>query len=207
MIGCKNKRLAAGRKTCVGRMIGWLRMKERRMLMWANSKPLNKTTNRWVGRWLSTITHTGGATFTLVTSALAALAAPVPWKTTGLQCLLAVVASHLPVAFVKRTIKRLRPYQALHGVRTYKNPLVDSSFPSGHTTAVFAWLVPILVTTAREAPAAFPVVLPASVVIGLSVAWSRMFLGLHYPSDVAAGALLGSLTALATCAFVPVPAS
>ncbi|AJY73699.1 phosphatase PAP2 family protein [Paenibacillus beijingensis] len=191
----------------MGRIIGWLRMKERRILLWANSKPLNKTINRWVCRWLSTITHMGGATFTLSTAALTALAAPAPWRTTGVQCLVAVIVSHLPVAFVKRTIKRLRPYQALQGVRTYKSPLVDSSFPSGHTTAVFAWLLPILLTTIREAPAALPVVVPACLVIGLSVAWSRMFLGLHYPSDVAAGAVLGSLTALAACTFMPLPSS
>jgi undecaprenyl-diphosphatase len=38
--------------------------------------------------------------------------------------------------------------------------------------------------------------MPIAALLALSVAWSRMYLGLHYPSDVAAGALVGTLTAL-----------
>lgn len=175
------------------RMIGWLKTSEQKMLIWANRRPSGGKRHRFLNKWLSTVTHMGGATFTLATALLYALLAPAPWSLTGWQCLTAVVISHLPVAIVKRKFKRLRPYQALPGVNTGHNPLVDSSFPSGHTTAIFAWLVPILLTSGLW----LTFLVPIALIIGISVGWSRMYLGLHYPSDVAAGALIGSVTALA----------
>lgn len=179
------------------RMFDWLRSNEQRMLFWANRRPTDGRVHSWLGRWLSTVTHMGGATFTLATALLYALLAPTPWSMTGWQCLAAVILSHLPVAVVKRKFKRLRPYQALPDVKTCRKPLQDSSFPSGHTTAIFAWLVPILLT----ASVGLFIIVPAAIVIGLSVGWSRMYLGLHYPSDVAAGALIGTATAFAVNYF------
>lgn len=175
------------------RMIGWLKTSEQKVLIWANRRPTGGKGHRLLGRWLSTVTHMGGATFTLATALLYALLAPAPWSLTGWQCLTAVVISHLPVAIVKRKFKRLRPYQALPDVNIGHKPLVDSSFPSGHTTAIFAWLVPILLTSGIW----MVILVPAAMIIGVSVGWSRMYLGLHYPSDVAAGALIGTVTALA----------
>lgn len=184
------------------KMLGWLKTNEARMLIWANQRPSSGRLHRLLGKWLSTVTHMGGATFTIVTALLCALLAPAPWSTTGWQCLTAVAVSHLPVAIVKRKFKRLRPYQALPEVRTCPKPLHDPSFPSGHTTAIFAWLVPILLTSGIW----LAVLLPTALLIGLSVAWSRMYLGLHYPSDVAAGAVIGAATAFAVQYFWMTPA-
>ncbi|NIK76252.1 undecaprenyl-diphosphatase [Paenibacillus castaneae] len=177
----------------MGRMLGWLKINERRMLIWANRRSSGGKRHKLLDRWLSTVTHMGGATFTLATALIYALLAPAPWSLTGWQCLTAVIISHLPVAIIKRKFKRLRPYQALPDVNTGQKPLVDSSFPSGHTTAIFAWLVPILLTSGLW----LTLLVPFALIIGVSVGWSRMYLGLHYPSDVAAGALLGTVTALA----------
>ncbi|SDS16910.1 undecaprenyl-diphosphatase [Paenibacillaceae bacterium GAS479] len=183
--------------------IGWLRMKERRLLLWLNRGPVNARLHALLGRWLSTVTHMGGATFTLTTSILLIFLSAGPWKIiVGWQSLVAVVISHIPVMIVKRTLKRLRPYQALTGVRTGKSPLADSSFPSGHTTAIFAWIVPLVCTIATHHPALLPPTLLLAVVIAGSVGWSRMYLGLHYPSDVAAGALLGTATALLSISLI-----
>lgn len=175
------------------RLRGWLASHERRLLFWANRRPMNARTNKWLGLWLSTITHAGGATFTLTSAILIAFLADPPWDTAGWQSLTAVALSHIPVFVVKRKFKRLRPYQALKQIVTGKKTLADPSFPSGHTTAVFAWIIPLLMADA----ALLPFLLPAAIIVAFSVAWSRMYLGLHYPSDVAAGALLGTLTAVA----------
>jgi undecaprenyl-diphosphatase len=74
-----------------------------------------------------------------------------------------------------------------------KNPLTDHSFPSGHTTAIFAITVPIIM--------AMPVLsiglIPLAVIVGIS----RIYNGLHYPSDCLAGSLIGTITALGTVAF------
>ena len=173
------------------RMIGWLQTSERLVLGWANRRPANRGLNVWLSRWLGTVTHMGGATFTLASALLCALLAPAPWNTAGWQGAAAVAVSHVPVAIVKRRLRRLRPYQALPLINTCRKPLCDSSFPSGHTTAIFAWLTPWLLTADASQ---LPLLAPPALAIGLSVAWSRMYLGLHYPSDVAAGAALGSLT-------------
>lgn len=175
------------------KIVGWLKTNDLRILLWANQKPDEGRIYQWLGKWFSSVTHMGGASFTLTTALLIALFAPIQWNMTGWQCLTAVCISHLPVAIGKRAFKRLRPYQEVSHVNTTRKPLQDHSFPSGHTTAIFAWLVPIVLTSGVW----LSVLMPAALIIGLSVAWSRMYLGLHYPSDVIAGAFLGTITAIA----------
>jgi len=177
----------------MARFRNWLVTGEQRMLHWANRRPGHVGWNTWLSRWLGIVTHTGGATFTLATALLIGLLGESPWSAAGWQSLAAVALSHLPVAVVKRWFKRPRPYQALPHLNIGRNLLRDASFPSGHTTAIFAWLTPLVLADA----ALLPFLLPIALVIGLSVAWSRMYLGLHYPSDVIVGGLLGTVTALA----------
>lgn len=181
------------------RVTNWLIRTERKMLLLANRRPINLLLNRLLSGWLGTITHLGGATFTLTAALLVGLLGSPEWSAAGWQALTAVALSHLPVALVKRKFKRLRPYQALKNVNTGKRTLRDPSFPSGHTTAVCAWLVPWLFVHPETS---LLIIVPA-LIIGISVAWSRMYLGLHYPSDVAAGAALGSTTAALVVSFWP----
>jgi undecaprenyl-diphosphatase len=82
---------------------------------------------------------------------------------------------------------RLRPCERPEGP-PQRAPIPDrGSFPSGHTLhAVMAAIV-----TASLAPAIAPVFL----LLALLIALSRVVLGVHYPSDVLAGAALGSILA------------
>jgi len=88
--------------------------------------------------------------------------------------------------FLKRTFVRERPFIRHAGISLAGAPLDRYSFPSGHTlhAVAFTWL----------AVAAFPelgfVLLP----LALAIAASRVVLGLHYPTDVLVGALLGAIT-------------
>jgi undecaprenyl-diphosphatase len=94
---------------------------------------------------------------------------------------------------MKNLVDRPRP--------TVPHPLAvatDASFPSGHTagTAVLCVSVLLLVHAAGPRPVRTLPIAVAAVVIA-SVAASRVLLGVHYPTDVLGGALLGTATALA----------
>ncbi|CAI6017905.1 hypothetical protein PAECIP112173_00134 [Paenibacillus sp. JJ-100] len=162
---------------------------DRNLFMWINGR----LHNRFMNFWLYYFTHLGGATASIVVSLFIWLLAPAPWSTVGLQACIALAVSHIPVAIAKRLYPRIRPYLALPDTITFRNPLTDHSFPSGHTTAIFSVTVPFM---AAE-PILFLTLLPVAVIVG----FSRIYLGLHYPSDVLAGATIGTLVALATVAF------
>jgi undecaprenyl-diphosphatase len=76
--------------------------------------------------------------------------------------------------------------------------VTGSSFPSGHATQASAfWLSLVLVLRAtRVTPFALRVAGVLATALILGVAWSRVYLGVHYPSDVVAGVILGSGWAL-----------
>jgi len=89
-------------------------------------------------------------------------------------------------------VKRERPYVALQNVHTMHMDTADKySMPSGHTTAAFA------IATALTLRYPKPYVYIPAYAWAAFVGYGRVYLGLHYPSDVLAGALLGSACALA----------
>lgn len=87
--------------------------------------------------------------------------------------------------WLKGKTLRPRPYEVHQDVWLTGKPLDKFSFPSGHTLhAVIFSLVAI-----SYYPQLSVIVLPFTLMVGLS----RVVLGLHYPSDVLAGAGLGAL--------------
>jgi len=95
---------------------------------------------------------------------------------------------------LKHSFKRTRPYMENYGIIN-RNPTDPTdptlSFPSGHTSLAFA--------TATALTLKYPkwYVIAPSYLWAASVGYSRMNLGVHYPSDVLAGALLGAGSAFA----------
>jgi len=92
---------------------------------------------------------------------------------------------------LKYSVNRDRPfvtYPFIEKVTSGGSP----SFPSGHTSTAFA--------TATSLSIAFPkwYVIAPSFIWASAVGYSRMDLGVHYPSDVLAGAIIGSGSALLT---------
>ena len=88
---------------------------------------------------------------------------------------------------LKRGTLRPRPYQALRGVEAGAMPLDSFSFPSGHTLHAVAFTLVAL----EYWPWLAAILVPFT----LLTAASRVVLGLHYPSDVLAGALIGASVA------------
>ncbi|HYW05074.1 MAG TPA: phosphatase PAP2 family protein [Gammaproteobacteria bacterium] len=95
----------------------------------------------------------------------------------------------------KTATARPRPWAVSQTVRAGERSLDPFSFPSGHT------LQAVAMTTI--AVAHYPPLALVLVPFTLLVAGSRVVLGLHYPSDVLAGALIGLAVALPVVLFVP----
>ncbi len=96
--------------------------------------------------------------------------------------------------WLKSRTSRPRPYQVKAAIRPGADPLDQFSFPSGHTLHAVSFSILAL--------AYYPQLASLVVPFALAVAASRLVLGLHYPSDVLAGAGLGAALALASFAFV-----
>lgn len=117
----------------------------------------------------------------------------------GLQMLYMLLGGSVGTSIykvLKKKTVRPRPYQVHQVIRLGERPLDHFSFPSGHTlhavmaTTVLGYVQPILLLF----------MLPFTVLVALS----RMVLGLHYPSDVAVGALIGGTVASAIVLSAPV---
>jgi membrane-associated phospholipid phosphatase len=87
---------------------------------------------------------------------------------------------------VKRAVDRRRPFQDYLFIVKRDDESGGLSFPSGHTSAAFSTAASVALRYKK-----WYVVLPAGV-FATSVAWARMYQGVHYPSDVFAGAVIGA---------------
>lgn len=96
-----------------------------------------------------------------------------------------VIISSAITGLLKYTIQRERPFVTYPDINHIK-PEDSYSFPSGHTSTAFALATSVTIAYPKWYVAA-PAYLWAS-----SAAYSRMHFGVHYPSDVIAGALIGS---------------
>jgi undecaprenyl-diphosphatase len=105
------------------------------------------------------------------------------WPTVG-RMALAGGGGLLIYRWLKHKTSRPRPYQVYATVAAAAPALDRFSFPSGHTLHA--------VSFSLIAVAGFPGLAPLLYPFAALVALSRPVLGLHYPSDVLAGALLGA---------------
>jgi undecaprenyl-diphosphatase len=140
---------------------------------------------KYLNFFFRAITNLGGASFTIGLMLILLIISPKETRMTVLASALALSSSHIPVHFMKKLFPRKRPYLTLEETKFPANPLQDHSFPSGHTTAFFSVMIPFVLL--------FPHLAIILIPLGICVGVSRIYLGLHYPSDVMAGSILGSL--------------
>lgn len=100
----------------------------------------------------------------------------------GASLLIGVIVGN---GIIKNVVARPRPYDAIAGIESVVSHLSDYSFPSGHSLCCFEAATALAMNRTKWAITAY--------VGAVLVAVSRLFLFVHYPTDVICGALLGVL--------------
>jgi len=129
----------------------------------------------------------------VATLAIVFLAARGPRSSWRRAVVAAVLSAGLALAvgkLISELVDRARPFVAdAHGVHLFSAHAADPGFPSDHATAAFAIATAIVLR--KRGWGIFALVAATILSIG------RVALGVHYPSDVLAGAALGAAAALA----------
>jgi undecaprenyl-diphosphatase len=95
---------------------------------------------------------------------------------------------------IKAAAARPRPSESIPGVDTLLDATVGQSLPSGHAATSFAGAVILTYLLPRFAPLAL--------LLAVAISFSRIYVGVHYASDVLAGAALGAAVALIALALL-----
>lgn len=150
---------------------------------------------RWIRLWMICATRGGDGWLWYLLGAVLFVAGGPEGRLAAAQSTLAAFAGIALFLWMKRTARRRRPCALAPHCWSTLLPPDQFSFPSGHTITAFAICVPLM----HHYPDATPVLLFCA----LSIATSRIVLGMHFLSDVLAGATLGSLLAALSIGLLP----
>jgi membrane-associated phospholipid phosphatase len=146
---------------------------------------LRGTRPAWLDKLMVVITQVGSGFFALGLALLLYLFGP---RLLSYELMLGTLSLWMIVEMVKFLVNRSRPFIHLTQARILGFRAIGRSFPSGHTSQAF--FMATLVSQHFHANAWVVFVLYA---LALTVGITRMYVGAHYPRDVIAGAILGSV--------------
>lgn len=148
---------------------------------------LSRRYSRQIARLSRWISHFGDGVYYLVIGLFMIWFEPV-YGMSFFLCALIGFAFELPsYLLIKNTFKRQRPHDAIQDFVAYLVPSDKFSFPSGHTAAAFV----MATTTSHYYPELAAPAYSVAVLIGSS----RVLLGVHFPTDIIAGMVLGTISA------------
>ena len=120
---------------------------------------------------------------------LAVLCCSAKYRKVGMTGITAVLIGFLITNVVlKNAVARIRPYEVVEGLMLIGRKATDWSFPSGHSTCSMAAGIVLLKKMPEQA--GIPLF-----VLAVFICYSRLYIGIHYPSDVLGGILIGTFAA------------
>lgn len=134
------------------------------------------------------ITHLGDRGWFWIVCAAVCLVLPKTRRTgitMSISMLFNMLATNL---FLKNVLARTRPYVAVEGLHRIIEAQSDYSFPSGHTACSFAAAVVVFLMCPRK------VGVP-TLVLAVGISLSRLYVGVHFPTDVLGGVIVGTAAA------------
>ena len=156
----------------------------------------------WLTDLATVVSQLGSAWFTLAVAIIVAVVLAATRRWTELAVLVVAMAiMYTAVPLLKEAVDRPRPPGGLVDVS-------GDSFPSGHAaySVIYAWLALTVTLRLRPGKAGGGALIVAGLVLTAAIGLSRVYLRVHYLSDVSAGLALGTV-AFATCAVVALVAS
>lgn len=141
----------------------------------------------WMTPFWKFITFLGDAGwFWIVLSIL--LLIPKKTRKAGVTALLALgIGALITNVALKNLVARTRPYEVIDGLALLVGKQSDFSFPSGHSCASFAAAMAYYKMSSQQSKK-YGV---AALVLAGFIAFSRLYVGVHYPTDVIAGIVIG----------------
>lgn len=152
---------------------------------------MNNIRKEWLNPIVIFITHLGKAGIAWILLILGLLAFKKT-RRAGIACGVALVLNVILCNFlIKPIVARPRPYDLYQHIICIVKPQWDYSFPSGHTAASFSVssVLPFMKVKKR-------ITIPA-IVLAVLIALSRIYVCVHYPTDVICGAILGAMAGFA----------
>lgn len=167
-------------------MIEILKRVDNTILRWINVNFRNKTFDKI----MPIITSAGNlGIIWIIISVL--LMTKKDYRLLGQMMLIAlIITTILGEGIIKHIVKRKRPFYGDDDKELLISRPITYSFPSGHTASSFA-VAAVFIKT--DNAASLEIILLASL-----IAFSRIYLGVHYPSDVIGGGIIGFLCGLLT---------